>query len=135
MKAVFVASSNLRRGVFEGGRELVHLVGDEMGMRNAGIGGFEDLHLAWPRVSLFRFFVGEGTANEFSVCVLPWLPGWCAALSDVLTIREAWSGGEDAASVGAIEGAGFGGRIEELWGSQRMVREVVDGFVECGRGS
>lgn len=52
------------------------------------------------------------------------------ALSGVFwCVGEAGGGAEDAAGVGAVEGAGFGGWVEELWFGEFVDGEVVDRFV------
>ena len=64
------------------------------------------------------------------------MPGWHwrAAFCDVGGGGKAWGGAEDAAGVGAVEGAGFGGWVEELWFGEFVDGEVVDGFVGGYRG-
>jgi hypothetical protein len=97
-------------------RGLVLREGDEVRVWDAGVGGFQDRG------------VGTGLAYNLDGGILPG-GDWGAAMGEVLRVREAGSGAENAASVGAVEGAGFGGWIEELRVGEGVDGEVVDGFV------
>lgn len=93
-------------------------------MRDAGVRGFEDGE------------VGARLADHLDGGVLPCGKG-VPALGDVLCVREAGRGAEDAAGVGAVEGAGLRGWVEELGVGEGVDGEVVDRFVGgdcCGVG-
>ena len=114
--------------IAEGGVELrvepVALIGDEVGVGDAGVGGLEDGALM------------AGLADDLEHGVLPGVDagGADAVLAGVGGVGEARGGGEDAAGVGAVELAGFGGGVEELGERHGVHGEVVDGFGGGGGG-
>ena len=90
-----------------------------MRMRDACIGWLEDVALeTWP-------------SDGLAVFVSPLLDGIGAALTDVLVVWQARGARKDAAGVCSVEGAGLGGRIEDLGVGELMDWEIVDALVGC----
>ena len=68
-------------------------------------------------------------ADILGLLVLPSFFGRFPTLSDILVIWQTRCATEDTTGVGTVERARFGGRVEYLRVSQRVLFKVVNGFV------